>query len=149
MHKINKGLSKNQKAWFFKKSETYAWYAEFLLEIDLKYLLLKTGPRLNLKIKHISGAMHFKCIRGQFHQELFIFNKILRSLFWPIENLGWQTGQILKNIEDEKQLGGNTMGTKTNTSVNITNTYWTNLCLVFKWSISILFLVRFLNCSLA
>jgi hypothetical protein len=31
-----------------------AWYAEFLLEIDLKYSLIKTGARLNLKIKLIS-----------------------------------------------------------------------------------------------
>jgi hypothetical protein len=31
-----------------------AWYAEFLLEIDLKILLRKTGARLNMKIKHLS-----------------------------------------------------------------------------------------------
>jgi hypothetical protein len=27
-----------------------AWYAEFLLEIDLKILIIKTGARLNFKI---------------------------------------------------------------------------------------------------
>jgi hypothetical protein len=31
-----------------------AWYAEFLLEIDLKILLRKTGARLNFKIALIS-----------------------------------------------------------------------------------------------
>jgi hypothetical protein len=31
-----------------------AWYAEFLLEIDLKILLTKTGARLNFKITLIS-----------------------------------------------------------------------------------------------
>jgi hypothetical protein len=31
-----------------------AWYAEFLLEIDLKILLRKTGARLNLKLRLIS-----------------------------------------------------------------------------------------------
>jgi hypothetical protein len=30
-----------------------AWYAEFLLEIDLKILLRKTGARLNLKTELI------------------------------------------------------------------------------------------------
>jgi hypothetical protein len=34
-----------------------AWYAEFLLEMDLKILLGKTGARLNFKIAIIS--MHF------------------------------------------------------------------------------------------
>jgi hypothetical protein len=33
------------------------WYAGFLLEIDLKILIRKTGARLNLKIKLIS--LHF------------------------------------------------------------------------------------------
>ncbi len=31
-------------------SEDQAWYAEFMLEIDLKFLLRKTGARLNFKI---------------------------------------------------------------------------------------------------
>jgi hypothetical protein len=31
-----------------------AWYAEFLLEIYLKILLIKTGARLNFKIALIS-----------------------------------------------------------------------------------------------
>jgi hypothetical protein len=31
-----------------------AWYAKFLLEIDLKVLLRKTGARLNFKIALIS-----------------------------------------------------------------------------------------------
>jgi hypothetical protein len=37
-----------------KLVEHQAWYAEFLLEIDLKILLRKTGARLNLKISLIS-----------------------------------------------------------------------------------------------
>jgi hypothetical protein len=32
------------------RSEGLVWYAEFLLEIDLKILLRKTGARLNFKI---------------------------------------------------------------------------------------------------
>ena len=38
----------------WKKKKILAWYAEFLLEIDLKILLRKTGTRLNLKITLIS-----------------------------------------------------------------------------------------------
>jgi hypothetical protein len=34
-----------------------AWYAEFLLEIELKILLRKTGARLNFKI-----ALIYLCI---------------------------------------------------------------------------------------
>jgi hypothetical protein len=36
------------------KKEDQAWYAEFLLEINLKILLRKTGARLNYKITLIS-----------------------------------------------------------------------------------------------
>jgi hypothetical protein len=35
-----------------------AWYAEFLLEIDLKILPRKTGGRLNFKIALISLHIH-------------------------------------------------------------------------------------------
>jgi hypothetical protein len=38
----------------YHSSEVQAWYAEFLLEIDLKTLLRKTGARLNFKITLIS-----------------------------------------------------------------------------------------------
>jgi hypothetical protein len=38
-------------------SKDQAWYAEFLLEIDLKILLRKTGVRLNFKITLISLHM--------------------------------------------------------------------------------------------
>jgi hypothetical protein len=34
--------------------EGLAWYAEFLLEIDLKILLRKTGARLSFKIALLS-----------------------------------------------------------------------------------------------
>jgi hypothetical protein len=35
-----------------------AWYAEFLLEIDLEILLRKTGARLNFKIAIVSLHIH-------------------------------------------------------------------------------------------
>jgi hypothetical protein len=35
-----------------------AWYAEFLLEIDLNILLRKTGARLNFKMALISLHIH-------------------------------------------------------------------------------------------
>jgi hypothetical protein len=42
-----------------------ALYAEFLLEIDVKILLRKTGARSNLKISlislHIDPGIHLKC----------------------------------------------------------------------------------------
>jgi hypothetical protein len=37
-----------------RKDGIQAWYAEFLLEMDLKILLRKTGARLNFKIALIS-----------------------------------------------------------------------------------------------
>jgi hypothetical protein len=42
---------------FSNYSGDQAWYAEFLLEIDLKILLRKTEARLNLRIAPIS--FHF------------------------------------------------------------------------------------------
>jgi hypothetical protein len=39
------------------KPDIQARYSEILLETDLKYLLTKTGARLNLKIKLI--GLHF------------------------------------------------------------------------------------------
>jgi hypothetical protein len=44
-------MSKTQVS-FVKRHQ--AWYAEFLLEINLKILLRKTGARLIFKIAHMS-----------------------------------------------------------------------------------------------
>jgi hypothetical protein len=38
----------------FNRFQDQAWYAEFLLEINLKILLRKTGARLNFKIALMS-----------------------------------------------------------------------------------------------
>jgi hypothetical protein len=48
-----------------------AWYAEFLLEIDLKTLLRKTGARLNFKIALIS--LHLKTPEGKLSVTKFEF----------------------------------------------------------------------------
>jgi hypothetical protein len=47
-----------------KMKEGLVWYAEFLLEINLKILLINTGARLIFKIALISQHVDLQMSRG-------------------------------------------------------------------------------------